>query len=185
MPSSHLTATQITHERSCIPGAQASQWSLLQPAGLVCAARRDARAVAQALTLAAVELDWLPDSRHSKPGACAERVPGASQTQNAVAPVAYKEQRWGCLTSLDSGARLSAAPRLPPHGFCPNAPHPRLRLLHLGSSLRPQVVISKSRIAKHCLLADHLSDRLTLQEIICFSQIVFRFLFIDYHTMCW
>ena len=57
-------------------------------------------------------------------------------------------------------------------------------LLRLGSPLRPQVVI-KSRIAKHCLLADHLLDRLTLQEIICFSRIILRFLFIDYYTVCW
>ena len=56
---------------------------------------------------------------------------------------------------------------VPPHHT------PDRRLLHLGSPLRPQVVI-KSRIAKHCLLADYLSDRLTLQEIICFSRIVLR-----------
>ena len=41
---------------------------------------------------------------------------------------------------------------------------PFLDLLHLGSPLCPQVVI-KSRTAKHRLLADHLLDRLTRQEI--------------------
>ena len=52
-----------------------------QPAGLVCAARRDARALAQVLTLAAAELDWLPVSRLWSTGACAERVPPAYKGQ--------------------------------------------------------------------------------------------------------
>ena len=118
-------AALVMPERSCSPGAQASQRSTLQPAGLACAARHDARALAEALTLAAVEPDWLSGISQGKPGACAQTVPGASQTLTAGAPGAYKEERCGCLTSLNSGAGLAAGPRYPPRGICPTTPHPR------------------------------------------------------------
>ena len=111
-------------------------------------------------------------------------VMGASTTLTAGAPGTYKEERWGCLSSLNSGAGPAAAPCYPPRGNCPTTPHPRWTSTSLENSLRAQVVI-KSRTAKHCLQADHLSDRLTLQEINCFICIVLRFLFIDDYTVCW
>ena len=36
----------------------------------------------------------------------------------------YKEHFRGCLTSLNTGAGLAAAPRSPPHGILPTTPHP-------------------------------------------------------------
>ena len=179
-----LPATYSHTQHACIPGAQASQRSSPQLAGLVCAARRDDRALAQALTLAAAELVWLPDFCHWKSGHARNgfRVPLRPRTLSRL--LFIRSSAGAAQVSLIPGARLTAAPRSPPCGICPTTPHPRLRLLYLGSPLRPQVVI-KSRRAKHCLLADHLSDRLTLQEITCFSLIVLRFLFIDYHTACW
>ena len=53
----------------------------------------------------------------AEPDTCAHAVPGASLTLTAGVPGTYKE-RWGCLTSLNSRARLAAAPRYPPSGNC-------------------------------------------------------------------
>ena len=69
------TAALVTPERSWSPGAQAS---CHPPSGLACAARRDARAPAQALTLVAVEPNWMQVPARIKPGAYPEAVPGAS-----------------------------------------------------------------------------------------------------------
>ena len=90
----------------------------------------------------------------------------------------------GLLNQSSPRCQTDSSPSLTSLWILSHHTTPTPRLLHLGSPLRPQVVI-KSRIAKHCLLADHLSDRLTLQEIICFSHIILRFLFIDYYTACW
>ena len=130
--SRHSIAAMVTPERPCTPGAQASQPSTLQPAGLASAARHDAGAPALALTLAAVEPDWLPVPPRIKPGACPEAVPGASQTRIVGVPGTYKEERWGCCISFDSGAGLSAAPSQAPRGNCPTTPHPRRTSTSLG-----------------------------------------------------
>ena len=95
-------------ERFCIPGAQASQQSSPQPAGLVCAARRDARTLAQALTLAAAELDWLPDSRHWKPGHVRNRfrVPLRPRTPSRLLFI------WGCSSQSHPRCQTDSSPSL-------------------------------------------------------------------------
>ena len=103
------TVSHSTPESSCIPGAQVTWRSLPWLAGSACAARRDAE-------LSLRRSPWRPLSRIGRwfpacwtvfppaglfsrlleLGACAQRVPGASPTQSAVTPPAYKEQHWGC-----------------------------------------------------------------------------------------
>ena len=64
-----MKASSVTPERSCPPGAQASQGSALWPAGLASAARLDCRTLAQALTMAAVKSDWPAEiSQHMRRG---------------------------------------------------------------------------------------------------------------------
>ena len=119
--SSACTALHRTyHERS----AHASERSSPQPACLGCAARRDARALAQVLTLAAAELDWLSDSRlwsqvHARNGF---RVPLRPRTPSRL--LLIRSSAGAAPISLIPGAKLTAAPRSPPCGICPTTPHP-------------------------------------------------------------
>ena len=53
---------------------------------------------------------WGLSSRQLELGACAQRVPGASPTLNAVAPPAYKEQLWGCLSQSLPRCQTDSSP---------------------------------------------------------------------------
>ena len=160
-------------ERSCPPGTQASQGPALWPAGLASAARRDAGALAQALILAAIELDWPAEISQT----CAQRQLWVPLRPRLPAHLALRrrsaESRLRCRTV--SSPSLASSWKLSLHST------PQTDVCFTWAAL----YAPKARIAKHCLLADHLSDRLTLQEINCFSRIVLRFLFIDYYTVCW
>ena len=73
----------------------------------------------------------------AQPGACAQAVPGASNSLTAGEPGTYKDERSGCLTSLNSGAGPAAAPRSPPPGNLPTTPHPRRTSTSIGQHSMP------------------------------------------------
>ena len=142
-------ASSRTDQRLSAPAVHAlrqDQPSAHWHAGSASAVRRDGRAPHCHFTLAAAGPDWL-----GFPASTGQRMPRSSLAL-------IRRSAGGCCFSLDPGAGLTAAPSQPPRGNCPTTPHPRLTsIFHLGSPLCPQVYYLKSRTAKHCLLADHLS----------------------------
>ena len=69
--------------------------------------------------------------------------PSPGYLKHLGAPGTYKKHRRGCRASLTTGAGLAAAPRSPLRVIVPPLHTPDGRPLHLGSPLRPQVIISK------------------------------------------
>ena len=119
--------------RLTAPAAQALRWpaiSLPSSRPSSCAANRDA----------GQRSPWRPLNRIGPQGP-ARRVrtssPGASNTLTASAPGTYKEEHWGCLASLNTGAGPVAAPRSPPRGNLPTTPYPRWTSSALGQPSTP------------------------------------------------
>ena len=88
----------------------------------------------------------------------------------------------GLLNQSELRCRTGSGPSLSSSWKSSHHTTPQTDVFFTWAALYSPKFVIKSRTAKHCLLADHLSDRLTLQEIYCFIHIVLRFLFIDYYT---
>ena len=111
------------------------------------------------------------------PGVCAQAALGASNTLIASTPGTYKEEHWGCLASLNTGAGPAAAPRSPPRGNLPTTTHPRRTSQALGQPSKPP----SGYQVQDCLALPPGRPslrRLTLPptaNINCFTRIVLRF----------
>ena len=117
---------------------------------------------------------WSPPTNHGHYDAASARHTGAARAsgfpgarQPGSRPSSPKQlllKFMGCSSQFQLRCRTDSSPLTLSQEFCPTTPHPLGPSITWAALYAPKSLY-KSRTAKTRLLADHLSDRLTRQEI--------------------